>query len=272
MSNIFGEEVFLFDKHLEDNHAVISKPEEDEVAVCKRLSQMRSNYFQKEPFDYSCVKPMFLSELSYLGPVAQKYFREEIPGISIKRISELSNSYAEIIKCGKEIRMYVTSKPFDKIDFIAACHEFGHIPSFKNPVRHGYELFYYMEVLPMYLEYLGCLVSSDDKDKAKEYLILHRLNDLKGEAYLYLHFYRMICGDHSYEDMAYETRIRDYYKYIKSFEFLLQLIERAEEDPKLVNSLLDKVVTGKKAIKDLRRPLEINTSGCPKILSLIPKK
>ena len=268
MSINYKEEILGFERALKSNKAILMPQEEDEVLVCKQLQRMHVDKFNRRPIDFDSVKSLFLGNISILGDKTKLYYGQRGPLIKIERTCELKPGYAEIVGFPKKEKIYVTNRQFTDEDFIAVSHEFGHVPTLENPAKDEY--FEYFEVLPMYLEYLACL--GIDKEKAMDLFLKIRLDSVKRESKFYLDHTRQIKNNNSNSDKMHTLLRRDYYKYIKSLEFVLQLIERANGDQEKVNELLDQVVLGQRAIKDIRKPLDIDTTGCKQLLKIAAKK
>lgn len=267
MTSDYKEEVLGFQRHLDLHNAILMPINEDEIGICKELSRMHIDKYRGEPFDLSKVRSIFLGNISILGSKTKDYYEKRLPKIKIVKTSYLKNGYAEIYGFPGTQQIYVTNRPFTSLDFVAVSHELGHVPTIDNPVKSGKEYFEYIEVLSMYFEYIAC--QTLDQKRAKEILLKIRLEALKSEAMLYLDAAKKIKNNNSYADKMYECRKRDSYKYMKSLEFLLQLIEIAEKDQNKVNNLLDEIVLGNKSFREIEQELNINTNSCKKILSII---
>ena len=268
----YKEEVRGFERHLSLNKCVIMPKEDDEIGICKELSQIKSREYKGVTLDNGNIQKNFLSQISNLGIVTKAYYERKIPKTRIVRASSFRNGNAQIIGCHGKQLIYLTSKPFKDTDFIAYSHELGHVPSLENPTKNGNEYFEYLEVLPMYFEYLAC--KTINKELAYELFNQIRLGISKDEASIFLGANKEInhkSNAPSNKDLFLETVKRESYKYIKSMEYALQLIERSNEDQYFVNQEIDKIVVGDKSFKDSRKSLDINTSGCKKILELIRK-
>ena len=271
MGNIFREEVDMYNEFLQLSNAIVMPQQEDKIGICKELKRVRNERFERVCFDFDSIDSSFIQNLRVLGKGTQRYFEAVVPKIKIVKDNAFRTGDAQIVGNKTDQFMYVSSRPFTDTDFVAASHEYGHVPSLRNPSKNEKEYYEYLEVIPMYFEYLA-LCRLKGKDKGQRQFVLSRLMELKEEADRFIRENRRIRGNGSFEDQAYETRKNDSYKYIKSFEYTLQLIERASQDQKSVNLLLDQVVTGDKSMRSIERPLEIDTRGCKRILSLIPKK
>ncbi len=149
---------------------------------------------------------------------------------------------------------------------IALSHEYGHAPTYVNPHKNKKEFYEYVEVLPIFFEYLACLAL--DRENAMKKFLDIRLDLIKEGAQDFFHQKKSVRGNGSYSDQHYINNMDDAYKYIKSFEYVLQLIDRFHEDSNMVNKELDKYVYGEKTMRELSSSLDINTAGCKKLLKL----
>ena len=266
MSINYKEEVNGFERHLANHNAVIMPTEDNQYEICKIISQIKSPKYKMTSFDFSKIEPLFLSQIKILGKETKDFYQEKISKVRVKREGFLRNGDAQIYGFkGKQI-IYATNKTYKDIDFIAYSHELGHIPSFETSKSDNKDYYEYLETLPMYFEYLACRTL--DTGNAKKILLDTRLNLLKKEAQGYFSQKKQIKNNNSYADQFFRNGMIESYKYLKSFDFTLQLIDKADSDQQAVNNELDMYVTGEKTMREVAKSLSINTAGCTKLLKV----
>ena len=269
----YKEEYKVFKQDLDNNNELLMSKEEDEFGICKQLSSLSINKPINNLFVNENIEDIFLNQISILGDTTKKYYQDHIPKIKVEKSYELKNGCAEIVGYPGKQKIYITKKAFTNLDFVAYSHELGHVPNLDNRLKKENEYFEYTEVLPIYFEYLASKTIKENN--YQELFLNNRLLDTKQESKFYLNFHNKIKDKinlMSYKDKYYDALERNSYKYVKSFEYALQLINRAEEDQKIVNSSIDKYITGEESFKSLRKKLDIDTSGCKKLQEIISKK
>ena len=269
MSINYKEEVKGFERHLTNHNAIIMPIEDSSFEICKTISQIKSTKYKITSFDFSKIEPLFLSQITILGEDTKSFYQEKVSKVRVKREGFLRNGDAQIFGFkGKQI-IYVTNKAYKDIDFVAYSHELGHIPSFETSKSDNKDYYEYLETLPMYFEYLAC--KTLDKDNAKNILLDIRLDLLKKEAQGYFSQKKQIKNNNSYADQFFKNGMIESYKYLKSFDFALQLIDRADTDQQAVNNEIDMYVTGEKTMREVAKSLSISTAGCTKLLQVAKK-
>ncbi len=261
----YKEEVLGFKRHVELYNSIFMPCEDDPYDVCKQICGLKSIKYKPTSFNFSKIKEVFLDQISLLGKDTVSFYMKRIPKTQIKK-GDFYNGDAQIYGNSSKQIVYVTNRDFKDTDFIATSHEFGHIPSFINPSKNGLEYYEYLETIPIYFEYLANL-SLDKKNAYKNFIDI-RLDAIKKEAQGYFQQKKRIKNNGSYVDQYYIYGMIESYKYIKSFEYALQLIDRAKDDQNKVNSEIDKFVYGEKTLREIKETLEIDTSQCNKILKL----
>ncbi len=256
-------EVEEFHRSLDMHNLTLMPCEDDAHEICKQLIGLKSRNYKATSFNFSKIKEIFFNQISILGDDTKLFYEKRFPKIKVKK-ENYRNGDAEIYGNSSKQVIYVTNREFKDIDYIAISHEYGHVPTFVNPPRKKFEYYEYLETFPMYLEYLAWL--SLDKENAINKFLDVRLDLIKGEAQNFFKEKKKVRGNGSYSDQYYIISMDKSFKYIKSFEYALQLIDRAHDDQNKVNFELDKYVSGEKTMRELKDSLEIDTAGCKKIL------
>ena len=240
---------------------------DDRIGICKEVIDSNCIDYKGRKisnFKFNKDISVFLDNMP-LG--LKRYYKEVLPKVRIAKDETILNGEAFMIGCDKTVSVMVTNKPLKDIDLIAYSHEFGHIPIFLNPT--GDEYYEYMEVLPMYLEYLACKKLNDNNPH--ELFINQRMTDLKVMAKDYIRNNREIRNNESDKDKFYKKENLEIFKYFKSIDYALQLIECEKEDENAVHFLLAQNAYGNRSFKKIANYLDIDTRGCRKLLKEINK-
>ena len=147
-------------------------------------------------------------------------------------------------------------------DQLSYSHEIGHIPEL-DLVRKSY--LEYTEALPIFMEYLCELRRHPDKKEALDYFLIERLPMEQSEASDILKIYKNTEHPNELIRLYHQQLFADYYKYLESLEFVLQLIDRMDSDKEAVGKEIEAIIMGKSLI-ETARSLDIETDGCERTL------
>ena len=267
----YQEKVLIFNHQLDSKKNTLCTNTSDYRRVCEVLKNIDSVPFVGEKASIRDVKNLFLGSIETLGKDTIHFYREELPKVRIKKKKNfpgqvhIEKGSAGIFELGKKYVLFTHKKDHITNDLVAINHEFGHIPVMKNTANGDF--YDYDEVLPIFFEYLS--YKSIYGDVGKYLFVQDRMNISKYEAEVFLSFAARKNCDQSIRDRYLSNCMRRSFKYIKSFEYVLQLLDRDEEDHELVSNAIDKIVDGESTFKDQEKYLDIDTHGCKKILSKI---
>ena len=267
-----SEEVIRFNNHLYIDNEILCDNIDDSKEVCERLSKLYISPYVGELVKINRSKKLFLNSVSNLGESTKDFYKRRVSKVKISKASFFPNG--EQIDNGEAMLLATKSKPTILIsksrqttsrDLIAIFHEFGHLPTLLNGSNKDY--YEYEEVLPIYFEYLAC--KQINSEKAKELLLQIRLEVSSYLAQNYMWFNRLSCNDDHSKIVDINNKKRECFKYIKSLEYVLQLIDVEDEDKSIVNDSIDRIVRNETSFRELESSLGIDTYGSKKILSRI---
>ena len=204
-----------------------------------------------------------------MGRDTFSFYEREVPGVKIKKVDRFPNGGiilpggAAIFRCNNTGVIYTHKKDHTTKDIVAMFHEFGHLPLIVNGANGDY--FEYQEALPIYMESLGCGVI--DGEHAKETFEKINLAVATSQARDFMYYVEHDNDQNRAAKRLNEINRRTCFSYIKSFEYVLQLLERYQEDHRAVDKAIDKVINKEASFKSIERLLDIDTKGCKKILS-----
>lgn len=264
--------VLRFFNSLDCNKQTLSEDLSDWKTVCDELSRKTVDPFVGEPVKYRPrkIKNMFLGSIEKLGTDTKCFYNRELPRVKIKKRVRFPDGeiiepgVAGIFRCDDTGVVYTQKKSHTTNDVIATYHEMGHLPLIINSANGDY--FEYQEILPIFMEFLAC--KELDEVKAKEIFTKIRAYESIKHADDYMYFENKgLIG------ISNAAKLNQIYKrcaisYIKSLEYVLQLIDRMEQEPAMVEHAIDKVIDGESSFKEMEKFLEVDTHGCKKILSM----
>lgn len=261
----YKNEVDLFNEKLNDDKSQLMPYNDDVVFICNDLNRMRIPKYLGQKIDEVEIKNLFLGSISCLGDKISHFYENVVPNILIIRDKKLKNSEAVIAGNSFSQDIYLTKKPLRITDYVSFSHELGHIPSIIKP--HNKEYFELTESFPIFLEYIAC--REIDPNKAYETFLRIRLEIAKEMAKSCLDYNKKIKGKKEYKDRYFEIQKRDSYKYIKSMDLAMQLIDRFLTDPSIVLDELGKYVYSEKSMRNIAKTLDIDTKNCKRLLKTV---
>ncbi len=258
----YKSEVVAFNEDLEEYNATLINEKDDKIGVCKKILSSPLEKYRPRKFSNLKMGEFFMSFINDLNSSVKDYYIDALQKIKLVRDNSVKNGEAYLIGNNESLAVFMTAKPFMDTDFIAYSHEYGHVPTFFNPSRDEY--FEYLEVLPMYFEFLAC--KKLNNDNPKELFVHNRIGDLKTMARGFIRDNKEIKNNGSYKDKFFENEKAEAYKYFKSMDYTLQLIDNYMEDEKAVNFLIARNINGEKSFKNIAGLLDVDTRGCKRLL------
>lgn len=258
----YKNEVIIFDQALKDYDELLLPVEDDEFGICKELSRVRAKKESGNNIDFTKINNLFLGSISKLGLKTRNFYETRLPKITVVRDNFILNGEAYIVGIGKKEQLYMTASPLKEIDLATFSHELGHVPTIENTSHKDY--YEYGEILSIYFEYLSLIYSSGKK--GEEIFEKIRMSITRDEALQYMNDKKHLKGDNSYRDRFTRNDMRECMRYIKSFDYALQLIERSKDNQQLVNKKIDEIITSNNSFRKIKEELDIDTKGC-KMLS-----
>ena len=234
----------------------------DRVGIAKTLSRMRLGKERYRDMSFDDAKLLFYKAIKPLGKDSQDYLRSSYEKIKIRRVPELRNGDAELVGNSKVQNLYITNRALKENDFVALVHETGHTEAIIHGCHGDY--FEYGEVLPMFLEYLGCK-AIESKD-AYELFLMNRLNAIKKDALQFLSDKKEYRGRRTEQDLELLADMLNLFRYFISTDYVLQLIERFKQDYRAVIAGIDDYLVRQGTFRNLEDKLDIDTEGCQKLL------
>lgn len=256
-----SDEVFLFEQ-MDLPGEIPMNRYYDRVDIAKNLSRMRLGKERYRDISFDDAKLLFYKAIKPLGKDSQDYLRSAYEKIKIKRVPELRNGDAELVGNSKVQNLYITNRALKDNDFIALVHETGHAKAIMQGCNNDY--FEYGEVLPIFLEYLGCK-AIESKD-AYELFLMNRLNAVKKDALQFLSDKKAYRGRRTEQDLALLADMLYLFRYFISTDYVLQLIERFKQDYRAVIAGIDDYLVRQGTFRNLEDKLDIDTEDCRKLL------
>lgn len=243
----------------------------DSNEVCKILAEKKVESVAGDPVKLRRrqVKSLFLGAVEKLGRDTSSFYEKEVPKVKIKKTDRFPNGEiilpggAAIFRRDNSGVIYTHKKDHTTKDIVAMFHEFGHLPLIVNGANGDY--YEYQEVLPIYMERFG--FNAIDESNAKEMFERTNLGIAIAQAKDLMYYVEHDTDQNRAMKRINEINRRTCFSYIKSFEYVLQLLERYQEDHRAVDKAIDKVINGESSFKGIERTLDIDTKGCKKILS-----
>lgn len=265
MGNIdYRNEVESFNEGLRLNNFSLMPTKGDEFGICKKLIETSAPVYLGKRVNEEEFKPHFIRTISIIGKKTLEFYAKNGEKVEIVRTREMNNGESMLEGNNTRQRILLTSKPLREIDLIAYCHEFGHVPTLLKP--HKNEYYELSEVFSMFVEYLAKYQM--DPQSVREIMTKLRLASTKESATYFLDSQRKIKNNNSYKDRFYKASQREDMKYIRSLEFVLQLLNIFKKDRQKVTEELEKYVLSEKSMKEIGETFGIKTEGCPNVLRL----
>ncbi len=192
------------------------------------------------------------------------YFTDRTKKIQLLRKSGIEGEDVELgytrgVGRPTTFKLYVPKRPLTMDDQVGYAHEMGHIPEVELLRRSFLE---YEEVLPMFLEYITHLRRDQKFENALNYFLFTRLPMEQQVA----RDLEKLCKRANTNDPLlskyFHYLIADWYKFLESLEYAIQLIYRSKDDMEAVVNELENILCGKSLI-DVAEDLDIHTEGCP---------
>lgn len=250
--DIDGQNIDDFDLFLKYYNQDILSYDERDFDICYRLSSLNFDKYEGTKLKYCRLKKMFYKAIESLGTNTKDFYLY-LPNLRIKR-RRLACGYAEIVGNNKKQDIYLNDERLKDKDFVAFCHEMGHIPTIKNGALFDY--FEYSEVLSIFFEYLASIYI--DKEHVPDLFLNNRLEISSMEALMFLEANDMKKDDNSITDKLLLNEMRECYKYIISFEYALNLVELYKNDRNLLNDNIDRIVNGESSFKEFENEYNLN--------------
>lgn len=227
------------------------------VEICESKNLINENNLYKS----------FLSSLEeFDSDLIYDYYCKLLNRIKLVRSKSVEGDDAELeydIVKGKTTKFYL-NLPKTKLTItnqIGFAHEMGHVPEIDKPRKSFLE---YSETLPMFFEYIASL-ECYGANNAKDNFLCERLSMELIEASNMLKIFKKCNSKDNTESLYYTQLFADNYKFLESLDYALQLIDIYEYDKFSVTEEIEKIINGKSLI-DVSNDLEIDTSGCKRLL------
>lgn len=270
----FEEAVLEYDLNLEKNHISYKNEYDDDerqdiFKSCRKICRVEipKTDDSKTPVKVENLRSFFLNSLEALENTnITDYFDFKTSSIKIVRDKRYGSQdseleYEKYFGEPTKFKLRITSKPLTVSGQMAYAHEMGHVPEIDNPRESFLE---YNEALPMFMEYLIELRRHKNKEKAFDYFLLERLPMEQEEARDIMKIYKRIEHKNDMVRLYHTQLFADYYKYLESLEYTIQLIDRMDEDLNAVSDEIQKITEGRSLVKTAEN-LDINTDGIKRL-------
>ena len=261
----FNEEV-LSEKELVKNSYDAFERQEI-YGFCRKFSRnsFPSDKTINEGIKEEVLKPYFLRSLSIFdSELITDYFNEKIQGLKVVKSKsctsdEISLKYSYTDGRPVSLKLVMPRTNLTMNDQLGYAHEIGHIPELEK-LRKSYVE--YDEVLPMFLEFITQLRRYRGFQNAFDNFLFVRL-PMEQEAARDI---MKMCKELGKTNINENQRrmIADWYSFLESLEYVIQLIYRTEDDLEAVTEEIEKILGGKSLI-DVASSLDIVTDGCPSL-------
>lgn len=271
----FEEAVASYDVDLDRLHLFYKNEydnsERQEIfRLCRKISRARipSNLESREKVQEEDLTRNFISSLHVLeNPRVLEYFSDKANNIILVRDPKIRRQdsqleYVIIPNHPTKFIVKMTKAPLNVSEQMGFAHEIGHIPETDFP-RDSY--LEYSEALPMFMEYLIARQRHPDKQEALDFFLQERLPIEQQEAKDMMKIFKRTESKNLAVRMYHTQLFADYYKFLESLEFVIQLVGRMDSDLKAVSSEIEAVVNGQSLITTGEN-LDITTDGCPTLL------
>ncbi len=243
------------------------EPEREEIfKLCRKISRstLPDSCESKDPVKVEVLRPYFLRSLKiFENSNIVDYFDSKTKDVTLVRKSpEVSLFYNLRAQGRNRFKLNLPPKKLTMSDQMGYAHEIGHIPEIEMVRKSFLE---YSEALPMFMEYLMELRKYKNKEDAKRAFLSERLPMEQEEARSLMKIYKRIDETRNNAVRVYNTQLfADYYKFLESLEFVLNLIDIMDDDLYAVGDEVEDITNGKSLIATARS-LNIVTDGCPKL-------
>jgi hypothetical protein len=270
----FEEAVMEYDLSLEKNcqsykNEYSDSERKDIFKICRKITRMEvpKTDDAQEPVKEHNLRPFFLNSLKvFNNPRLLDYFAYKTDGIKLirdrkYRSQESELEYEKYFGEPMRFKLHMPSKKLTVSEQMAYAHEIGHIPELDNPRESYLE---HTEALPIFMEYLIELRRHKDKDKAFDYFLLERLPMEQDEARDILKIYKRIEHKNDMIRLYHTQLFADYYKYLESLEFVIQMVDRMGDDLEAIGDEIEAITDGRSLVKTAEN-LDIDTDGCKRL-------
>lgn len=214
--------------------------------------------------DEEVLRPYFLRSLKvFNSSEITDYFTDRTKKIQLLRKSGIDSEGVTLSFTKGEgrqttFKMHVP-RTLTMNDQIGYAHEMGHVPEIELLRRSFLE---YEEVLPMFLEFITHLRRDSKFENALSYFLFVRLPMEQSVA---RDLEKLCKGANTRDPLISKYHyylIADWYKFLESLEYAIQLIYRSKDDMEAVTTEIENILCGKSLI-DVAEDLDIHTEGCP---------
>ena len=267
MNNFYSDKINEFNKRLTALNLELLPYDEEEVEICKKISNLKVRPFFGDLLTNFYFYDSFMNAIEGFNSKTRKYYNNIVNRIIISPNPNVESGHADTTAhYGKIGNIFLTAEPLREMDFIAFSHEMGHLPFYIDNSKEDY--YEYIEAFPMFLEYLACKYLVEDDLKAKERYLRIIMERVNFAANFIINKDKEITGDNEVKDTYLYCEEREYYRYITSAEFAMQLIERMDKNRFVVNHQIDKYVNHDKSMKDIAKKLDIDVKGCKTLVKV----
>ncbi len=271
MITSFEKEIKSFWHSLRVNNLIFREPSENLTYLSFKLKDVEYEDFIGNDMDSVDYSELFTDMIKDLGKITKLIYKKDfIPSIIIARDPKAKKGYGKIeadIDC---LTIILPGNKFKEVDFITYCHEMGHVPQ----IAYGrYDYLEYDEVLSLFFEYLACLyLRPENGERLFLELTKQRCKEFSRN-HMFFEDYTTTKKMNRAEEYSYEVykeaKKIDNYKYIKSLDITLQLIDIYKNDRKRFKREIDQYVAGYKRIKDIVKDLDIETKTCRTLIKSV---
>lgn len=271
MTTSFEKEIKFFWHSLRVKNFILREPSENLTYLSYKLKDIEYKKFIGKDMDSVDYSELFLDMIKDLGKNTNLIYKNcIIPRVIVARDPKAKKGYGRIEGDINNETITLPGNEFKEVDFITYCHEMGHIPQM---ARGGYDYLEYEEVLPLFFEYLACLyLRPENGERLFLELAKQRCKEFSRNHLFYENYIATKKMDrveeYSYEVYK-EIQKLDNFKYIKSLDIALQLIDKYKNDKKRFRKEIDLYVRGDKKIKDIVKDLDIETKTCRTLIKSV---
>ena len=270
----YEQELNEFWADLRFKNVVLKFCDENQEELRDKLSQVEYMPFLGEEledadFDFAY---RFLNSVTRLSIRISNFYEDiYIPNIKLRKSKKVRPGEGRICGNDKSQSIILPDKQLTESDFLIICHELGHVPQFVFGMRDYYE---YIEALPIFFEYLGCKeLYPEYYDVLFKELIKKRCSSYSDTCldidYESRKEYNTDAGEKYCKEIFMEILKINNFRYIKSADIALQLIERQEENKRLFNTIIYDYITGYKPMREVVEDLDINTKDCKTLVKYV---
>ncbi len=271
MKKSYAEKVMNFYRSMRSLNETCLNYENNELSLCNQLNEIicdcSDTKFIGAPISEYSLEPRFFHAIKNLGVNTKNAYKLYAPNIKIQRSEKYNRGNGKIIKYADSpiLKIKLTSDDLSEIDFIAFCHEMGHVPQLLYKKHEFYE---FTEAIPIYFEYLACkelyhgaigefLFDRLAKERCATYRDIYHYYDNSFKFNNDMSIKELNCMI-IYRALKKESN----YKYIKSLDLALQIINRENEDRDTLNKEVYNYVSGEKSFSDVAKVMKLDTTTC----------